>query len=129
MSWMRCGWPLYHFDAESTEYVWSDGESVTDYGSPYRDNCSFVQLIHNMVERETGDEEYADKILVVLAEKLGVADKLRRAPDGSLLKMTYEEYDELCDRRLEKHLQEERRAKSRLGDGEQLIAGKGGHHE
>jgi len=100
MSWMRCGHVLMYFDALSTEYVFDDGKGIHDYGSSYRDNCTLVEILHGMVHEATGYEAYADKMLVVLANKLGVADKLRLDEEGNLKPLTFEEYMRLMDQRL-----------------------------
>ena len=77
MSYQRSPYPLRYFRGTTTEYVWSEGERITDYGSSYKHDPSFCELIRDIVERETGDEEYANKIMMTLANKIGCSGELR----------------------------------------------------
>ena len=84
MSFMRWGYPLTYFKkGESSSYVYSssikDGK-IEDYDDAYENNESFVELIGTFIRRETGDEEYAWKIVRILAKKLGIEDNLREKP-------------------------------------------------
>lgn len=72
VSYMRSPYPLRHFKGESKSYVYHNGAFVEDYGDGYENNESFIELIGRFIERETGDEAYAMKIMKVLSEKLGV---------------------------------------------------------
>lgn len=74
---MRCGYPLRYFSTgETKSYVFSDGKNITDYADDYEDNKSFCELIGNFVERATGDEKYAFKIVKILAKKMKVDNSL-----------------------------------------------------
>lgn len=81
MSYIRPGHALEWFKDVSHEYVFlsaGNPEHVEDYGSKYEHNPSLCELLHNIILRETGDRKYADKMLHVLAKKLGCEDKLRK---------------------------------------------------
>jgi len=109
MSWMRCGHPLFHFKGDSTEYIWSDGVKVYDYDSGYDDDCTLIEVIHNMIEHETGDDEYADKILLTLARKLEVESMLRLDDNGNLKILTSDEIDKLYDENMKRHMETTRK--------------------
>ena len=85
MSFMRCGYPLRYFKKGETEYYVFPGEYkgkeyIEDYSSDYKDDKSFAELIGNFVKSATGNEEYAFKIVKVLAKKLGIEKELRKNP-------------------------------------------------
>lgn len=84
MSYMRPGHPLKYFKSGTTDsYVYPSSikdVGVEDYSDSYEDNKSFCELIGNFVRRSTGDEEFAWKIVQILAEKLGIEDDLREEP-------------------------------------------------
>jgi hypothetical protein len=78
MSYIRNGHKLHWFDDESTEYVFPCSDNaIEDYGSNYDHLPSLVELIGNIVFRETKDFSYATKLVVVLAHKLRISHKLR----------------------------------------------------
>ena len=84
MSFMRCGYPLRYFKKGETEYYVFPGEYkgkeyIEDYSSDYKDDKSFAELIGNFVKSATGNEEYAFKIVKVLAKKLGIENELRKS--------------------------------------------------
>ena len=81
MSYQRSPHPLSRFYSISEYYVYHNGDGVEDYGASYSHDPSFCQIIADIVERETGDESYANKICRVLATKLGCDDQLRRKRD------------------------------------------------
>jgi hypothetical protein len=93
------------FKGVSNLYVFSsyreiDGERkdyVEDYDTDYTDKASFIDMIANIVERESGDEKFTYKIVKKLAAYMGVENKLR------LHKLTGDEYWEES-RKLEKKL-------------------------
>lgn len=89
MSFIRAGHELEWFKDTSHEYVFlcaDEKEGVEDYNSGYSHNPSLCELIGHFILRQTGDEQYADKMVRILAERLGCADKLREH------KLTTEEY-------------------------------------
>jgi hypothetical protein len=78
MSYLRYGHELHWFNDESTEYVYPcSDDKIEDYGSNYDHLPSLVELIGNIVWRETKDFSYATKIVVILAHKLNISKKLR----------------------------------------------------
>ena len=79
MSYIRAGHDLHWFKGVSTEYVFDavDG-GVEDYDSEYNDNASFCELIGLIVLKLSRDKQYADKIVRVLAKKLGIEHELRK---------------------------------------------------
>ena len=78
MSYLRYSHRLHWFDDESTEYVYpSSNDKIEDYGSSYDHLPSLVELIGNIVFKETKDFSYPTKIVVVLAHKLNISKKLR----------------------------------------------------
>ena len=88
---MRCGWAFKYFKEGFTkEYVFlsapgKEGEKdfIEDYNSKYEDNKSFCELIGEFVERITKDEEYAFKIVKILAKKLKCDKDLLKKPRNS----------------------------------------------
>lgn len=85
MSFMRCGSPLRYFKTGETEYYVFPGEYkgkeyIEDYDSDYKDDKSFAELIGNFVKSATGNEEYAFKIVKVLAKKFCIEKELRKKP-------------------------------------------------
>lgn len=74
------GWPLRYFKGETQSYVFSDGEHIHDYEDVYSDNDSFCELMATFVKDATGSEEYAEKMLRVLANKLGIENHLLKTP-------------------------------------------------
>jgi hypothetical protein len=79
MSYIRYNHDLNWFDDQSTEYVYECGDGqIEDYNSSYMHNPSLVELIGTMVYDQTEDFDYATKIVVTLARKLGIANKLRK---------------------------------------------------
>jgi hypothetical protein len=79
---MRYGYPLTYFKTgESSYYVFAHCDGfVEDYKTKYEDDKSLIELIGNFIERETGDEKYALKMVKVLAKKFGVEKDLREKP-------------------------------------------------
>lgn len=85
MSFMRCGYPLRYFRKGETEFYvfpseFKGKEYIEDYDSDYKDDKSFAELIGNFVKSATGNEEYAFKIVKLLAKKLGIENELRKNP-------------------------------------------------
>ena len=87
MSYMRVGYPLKYFKKGITEsYVFSAQANlkgdvyIEDYGDEYKDNKSFIELIGTFVRNATQNEEYAWKIVKILAKKLKVDKDLRKKP-------------------------------------------------
>lgn len=81
MSYLRPGHELEWFKDTSQEYVFlcaDEKEGVEDYNSRYSHNPSLCELIGHFILRQTGDAKYADKMVRVLAAKLGCEDKLRK---------------------------------------------------
>ena len=80
MSYQRYGYPLKYFKTGvSDNYVFSHVDGyIEDYGSDYKDDKSLVELIGDIIERETGNEDYAWKIVKVLAKKLKIDKDLRK---------------------------------------------------
>lgn len=80
MSYLRYGHPLQWFKENSTEYVYGCGDNqIDDYNSDYNHLPSLLEVIGHIVHWETGDFDYATKIVVALAYKLGIKHKLRLA--------------------------------------------------
>lgn len=77
MSYIRNGHPLFWFKGESHSYVYLSDAGIVDYDDEYEDVPTFVELIGNIVGRETGDPEFANKIVRTLAVRLNIADQLR----------------------------------------------------
>lgn len=78
MSYMRYNHPLRWFRGESASYVFSGEDNrIEDYHDTYSDTCSFVELVGQIVYRETKDATYADKIVRTLAKKLHIYHNLR----------------------------------------------------
>jgi len=79
MSYQRWGYPLEWFKTgESKSYVFCHVDGfVEDYNDTYDDDKSFCELIYRIVLCETEDKKYAEKILRVLAKKLGIEDELK----------------------------------------------------
>ena len=89
MSYMRYGYPLRFFRGESKSYVFSSSEKkgmIEDWGDKYKDDASFCELLGVFIKRATKDKAYADKLVSILAIKLGITEKLRDKP------MTDEEF-------------------------------------
>ena len=72
MSYIRAGHRLYDYEGEGEMYIFHDGTSVIDYGEDYSHNPSLAQLIINIMRRVIDDEEYIQKMIGVLGEKLDV---------------------------------------------------------
>jgi hypothetical protein len=88
MSYLRHGTPLSWFLGESKAYVYM-GERIVDYSNDYEDLPTLIELVGTFIERECNDKEFATKIVRLLAEKLGVAGRLRerRLTDRQLIQM------------------------------------------
>jgi len=85
MSWMRCGWAMKYFrKCRTYEYVFPTGNEkkswVEDYGSQYTHKPSLIELIGNFIATETGSEEYAWKMVRILAKDYGISHLLRKKP-------------------------------------------------
>lgn len=86
MSYMRSGYPLKYFKGKSKSYVFPSSykkgkkwiDYICDYNDKYEDNCSFIELLANIIQDEVKDEEYTFKIVKMLAKKLKVENRLRR---------------------------------------------------
>jgi hypothetical protein len=73
---MRAGYPLEKFKDGESDYVFNAGDYVEDYGSGYPDTATLLELVYNIMVRETGDKVWCDKILEILAERCGISDRL-----------------------------------------------------
>ena len=80
MSYIRCAWPLRYFRGRSTLYVYGSTRGIEDYDTDYSDNESFCELIGVFVREATGDEKYAEKMIRVLAKKVGIERRLLHNP-------------------------------------------------
>lgn len=94
MSYCRYGGFLDFFYGTSTIYVIGTSaeggdNTIDDFGTRYSDNLSLIDLIGNMIYRETGDSKYAEKIARILATRMGCANKLRAH------KLTSDEWHEM----------------------------------
>ena len=79
MSYIRGGFKFKWFKTGVSDlYVFphSDG-FIQDYKADYKDDRSFIELIGIIIWRETGSLEYANKMVGILAKKLGLKDDLR----------------------------------------------------
>jgi len=78
MSFIRYNHPLKWFYANSTEYVFPRADNaIEDYDSHYEHLPSLIELVGNIILAETKDFDYATKMVVALAYKLGISHKLR----------------------------------------------------
>lgn len=100
MSYMRMGYHLKYFKTGKTSsYVfpteYKNKNYVEDYGDKYKDNKSFIELIGTFVRNETENEEYAWKIVKILAKKLKVDKDLRKKPltINQEIKLYYKEFN------------------------------------
>ena len=89
MSYLRWGHPLVYVDGESEDYIYSNGESITDYGKI--SDSGFIELLSR--DWITDDTMFKDHLIKRLAERLGV--KLRDHP------LTDDEYLQLEKKRYE----------------------------
>ena len=80
MSYLRMGHPLTWFKGDSNAYVFLSDVGIEDYDNTYENLPTLIELLGVIVTRETGDEGFAEKLIRVLASKLGVADQLREQP-------------------------------------------------
>lgn len=80
MSYIRSPSVLHHFYSISNLYIYNSGYGMEDCHATYDHNPSLIELIGNIIERETDDPKYARKIIEILAHKLGCSDKLRPVP-------------------------------------------------
>jgi hypothetical protein len=80
VSYIRNGHPLTWFKGNSHSYVYLSDAGIVDYDDEYEDLPTFIELIGNIVGRETDDPEFANKIVRTLAVRLKVADQLRQKP-------------------------------------------------
>jgi hypothetical protein len=80
MSYMREGEPLRCFKGEGDAYIVGTAKGgkpfVEDYGALYEDAVSLADLMARMVMRETGDEDFTNKVVRSLAVKMGIEDYL-----------------------------------------------------
>mgnify|MGYP001767709757 CR=1 FL=1 len=83
MSYIRCAWPLRYFKGRSTLYVYGSSDGIEDYDTDYSDNESFCELMGNFVESATGDARYAEKMVRILAKKIGIENRLLPKPRTS----------------------------------------------
>lgn len=78
---MRTGHPLKHFMGESKYYIFptvcGDDSHIEDYGESYDDLPSLVELLGTFIKRESGDEEYADRMVLILSDKLNITSSLK----------------------------------------------------
>ena len=99
---MRPGHPLKYFKGTSKYYVFLSSGSdkhpdyVEDYDVEYDDNCSFIELIGNIVRSETKDDKYALKIMEILARELKVKQHMRKKP------LTFNEWWKLTQKEMKK---------------------------
>lgn len=118
MSYIRPAHPLRYFDDISKEYVFlsvgnydsglttdmnDNKEFVEDYNTDYSHLPSFIELIGNIVERETHDKEYAFKIVSVLAKKLDVPMREKRLTDDEYEKILCDDYLEISKKLINFH--------------------------
>lgn len=74
MSYIRNGSPLKYVEGESTDYVYSTGEEIEDYGSI--SNETIVELLFRF--GENSDDLIMSQMAKRLAENLNI--KLRKKP-------------------------------------------------
>jgi len=87
MSYIRAGHPLKYVEGESNDYVWSDGEEITDYGNI--SDTGFIELLHRYWN--TDDTKFKEHLLKRLAKRLDV--KVRKKPLTD--KQLFKEYDRI----------------------------------
>lgn len=107
MSYIRPAHPLRYFDDISKEFVFlsvgrydsglttdkSDNKDfVEDYDTTYSHLPSFIELIGNIIERETNDDKYAFKIVSILAERLNVKMRNKKLDDDEYDKIMMEHH-------------------------------------
>jgi hypothetical protein len=103
MAYCRYGSLRDFFFGKSKEYVFlrtdEKGETgiMDDGGSKFEDNVDLIDLIGNIILRETDDDDFAEKIAKILAERLGCADKLRSHI------LTFEEWEMITEYDNEHH--------------------------
>ena len=88
MSYMRSPSVLHHFYSISNLYVYKSKDGMEDCHAIYDHNPSLIELIGEMIERETDDPKYARKIIEILSYKLGCSDKLRP------ISLTHDEWEQ-----------------------------------
>lgn len=97
MSYMRSGYELDKFKTGESVYVYHDGKQVEDYGESFEDSKVLAELIYVILRRETGDEEWSNKILRILAEKLDIDDQLKDGTEPersmSIIPMEFTTYE------------------------------------
>jgi hypothetical protein len=73
------GHDLEWFEDKSQEYIFPHTDGfVEDYGTNFDHTPSMIEAIGNIVYSDTGDFSFATKIVVALAYKTGVQEKLRK---------------------------------------------------
>jgi hypothetical protein len=80
MSYIRMGHPLTWFKDNSHSYVYLSESGIQDYDDAYSDNATLVEIIGIIIARETGDSDFATKIVRLLAQRLNIMDQLRENP-------------------------------------------------
>lgn len=92
MSYLRWGHHLTFVDGESEDYIYSNGESIVDYGKI--SDSGFIELLSR--DWITEDIMFKEHLIKRLADRLGV--KLRDKP------LTFEEKMELEKRKRENEI-------------------------
>jgi len=80
MSYLRMGHPLTWFKGNSDAYIFLSDVGIQDYDATYEDLPTLIELIGVITARETGDDFFAEKLVRLLAVKLGVQNELRAQP-------------------------------------------------
>lgn len=101
MSYLRMGHPLTWFDGDSNAYVFLGEGGIEDYDNNYEDLPTLIELIGVIISRETEDDGFAEKVVRMLAYKLGVVDQLRKQPltDQEYLTMVLERAKRYTEKR------------------------------
>jgi len=85
MSYIRIGHDLEWFEDKSEEYIFPHVDGyVEDYGTGFEHTPSMIEAIGNIVYAETNDFSFATKIVVALAYKTGIQDKLRKNQNATM---------------------------------------------
>lgn len=83
MSYIRAGHDRNYFIGKTSMYVHSSGMPkdedyyIEDYKDKYEDNCDLIEMLANIIQRETLNESFTTKMVKILAKKLNVENMLR----------------------------------------------------
>jgi hypothetical protein len=83
MSYARAGHERIYFKGISDSYVFTSGMPedkdyyVEDYGDKYECNEDLIEVLANIIIRETQDNAYTLKIIRILAKRLDVYNNLK----------------------------------------------------